>query len=108
MDIERLLADDTENAEENRCVVRLTTKAWVDKRGINQRKSLTFLRRQSQGYNMLEADAEARSAEDVLSLITNLNDYMDGVYLVVICNEHRSYETGYLEDYDYRLVPYSI
>jgi hypothetical protein len=27
----------------------------------------------------------------------------DGVYEVVICNERRDWESGYIEDWDYRL-----
>ncbi len=40
----------------NRCVVRLRTTMWADKSGLHTKKSLTFLRRKSEGFNVLEDD----------------------------------------------------
>ena len=36
--------------------------------------------------------------------ILNLGEVEDGIYEVVVCNESHDYETGYVDDYDYRLV----
>ena len=88
----------------NRCVVRLRTTMWSDKNGLHMKKSLTFLRRKSEGFNALEEDASETSAEEVLPRILNM-DSPDGIYEVVTCNESRDYETGYVDDYDYRLLP---
>lgn len=88
----------------SRCVVRVTTTAWADKRGLHEKKSLMFLRRQCKGLNVLEEDASAIGAENVLPRILNLDECEDGVYDVVVCNERCDYETGYVGDYDYRLV----
>lgn len=94
-----------EHEPESRCVVRLRTTAWSDKRGLHLKKSLTFLRRQCTGFNILEEDASAIGAEEVLPRILNLDDVEDGTYYVVTCNESRDWESGYVDDYDYRLVP---
>ena len=88
----------------SRCTVRVKTTTWADKRGLHTKKSLTFLRRQCEGFNVLAEDASAIGAEEVLPRILNFNEVEDGVYNVVTCNESRDYETGYVDDYDYRLV----
>jgi hypothetical protein len=89
------------------CVVRLRTSVWADKKGIHQRKTLTYMRKMSMGNDLLEADTDAMGAEEVLARIENLNACKDGLYEVVLCNEIRDWETGYVEDYGYRLVPLS-
>lgn len=88
----------------SRCVVRVKTTTWADKKGLHQKKSLTFLRRRCEGFNLLEEDAGAIGAEEVMPRILNLGECEDGIYKVVACNERRDYETGYVDDYDYRLV----
>ena len=88
----------------SRCTVRVKTTAWADKRGLHTKKSLTFLRRQCEGFNILAEDADAIGAEEVLPRIVNLGEVEDGIYEVVVCNESHDYETGYVDDYDYRLV----
>ena len=88
----------------SRCTVRVKTTAWADKRGLHTKKSLTFLRRQCEGFNILAEDADAIGAEEVLPRIVNLGEVEDGIYEVVACNESHDYETGYVDDYDYRLV----
>jgi len=93
-----------EPKQPNRCVVRLRTTMWADKTGLHTKKSLTFLRRQCEGFNVLAEDASAIGAEEVLPRILNLGEVEDGIYEVVVCNESRDYETGYVDDYDYRLV----
>ena len=88
----------------SRCTVRVKTTVWADKRGLHTKKSLTFLRRQCEGFNVLAEDASAIGAGEVLPRILNLGEVEDGIYEVVVCNESRDYETGYVDDYDYRLV----
>jgi len=43
---------------------------------------------------------------EVTAAIVNLEECADGVYQVVICNESRDWESGIIDAYDYRLVPY--
>ena len=88
----------------NRCVVRLRTTMWANESGLHTKKSLTFLRRKSEGFNVLEEDASAAGVEEVLPRILNLDECEDGIYEVVVCNESHDWETGYVDNYDYRLV----
>lgn len=99
-----LIAQGPADVNVSRCTVRVKTTIWADKRGLHTKKSLTFLRRQCEGFNLLEEDASAIGAEEVLPRIVNLGEVEDGTYNVVACNERHDYETGYVDDYDYLLV----
>jgi hypothetical protein len=90
---------------ENRCIVRLKTSAWTDKRGVYLKKSITYLRRLSKGYMILKEDAENICAE-VIEGITNLDECEDGIYEIVTCNESYDWEMGYVDNYDYMLVTF--
>lgn len=87
-------------------VVRLRTSAWSDDRGLHVRRSLTYLKRKCQGFNFFEEDISNIGADEAVTGIINLDECKDGVYQIVICNEHRDWETGYVEDYEYKLIPY--
>ena len=89
-----------------RSVVRVVTQAYATKRGVHIRKSLLYLKRLSEGQNMLESDLDAIDAEEVISTILNLYEVPDGVYELRMCDVGRDYETGYLDNWNYRLVPF--
>jgi hypothetical protein len=99
----RTMVNPTE--QKTRQVVRLTTSCWHDGRALHIRKTLKTLKRQSSGHNFLDEDASMIGADEVLSRIVNLHKCEDGVYVVSICNEHKDWETGNIEDYDYELLP---
>jgi hypothetical protein len=87
-------------------VVRLTTSYWYGPDGLNMKQTLRFMRRQCTGYNFLYEDCSMIGAHEVMPRIVNLNECKDGLYEVVTCNEHGSWETPHIiEDYDYRLIP---
>lgn len=87
------------------CIVKLTTRHWLDTRGVHLKKSLVFLKRKCNGYNILVEDCESFGAEEVIPKIININEAPDGVYLVAPCNESKDWESGHIDDYDYKLVP---
>lgn len=89
----------------NMCIVRLRTEIWADKRGMHTKKSLVFMRKQCQGFNILEEDIGAVGARDVMPKIINLEDCEDGLYEAVACNESTDWESGHIDSYDYKLVP---
>lgn len=101
-----LFSENKDTAQENICVVKLTTACWkdTDSRGVHLNKSLNFLRRRCKGYNILEDDCYNLGDEEVISRIINLGEVEDGVYQVVICNEQEDWETGHVDSYDYKLV----
>jgi hypothetical protein len=72
-------------------------------KGLHLKKDLTFLNRKCLGHNILADDLENCGARDVYLRILDLSTAEDGVYEVVTCNESRDWESGYVEDWDYRL-----
>lgn len=103
-DLNVLLCANTPATDESICVVRLTTTAWRDSRGVHLKKSLNFLKRKCKGFNILDEDCSMVGAEEVIPRITNMDSVEDGIYEVVTCNESRDWESGQIDDYDYMLV----
>jgi hypothetical protein len=89
---------------ESKLVVRLTTSMWHDKNGLHMRRDVRFLKRKSFGYNILYEDATWVGADEVINRIVNLYEADDGVYEVITVNESEDWETGCIEDYDYKLI----
>jgi hypothetical protein len=102
------LLGDLTPAPKHLCVVRLSTSYWQSARGIHQRKDLTYLRRQCQGFNILEEEAANVGAPDAVANIINLDGCADGVYQVVICNAGIDFETGQVDSWDLKLIPYVL
>lgn len=89
-------------------VVRVKTSYYITKRGFATTKRIDFLRRKSDWeyvYSIKE-DASFGGADSVIGRIINLNDVKDGIYRMIWINEHRDWESGYIEDWDYKLVPH--
>jgi hypothetical protein len=93
-------------SEPNICIVRLRTSIWEDNRGVHCKKDLIPMKKLSSGYQLLEEDVANGGAEDVWMRTVNTDICQDGIYTFTTCNEHKDWETGYIDDYDYRLVPY--
>ena len=95
-------------AHKNICVVKLTTTTWADKRGLHIKKSLTYLRRKCKGYNAIEEEVSATGAYDTARIIINLDECVDGIYEVAVCNETHDFETGHVDGYDLKLIPFAV
>lgn len=87
-------------------VVRLRTSTWSDRKGVHIRRSLTYLRKLCRGFNVLEEDVSNLGAEDAVGQITNLEECPDGIYEVRVCNQSTDWETGYVDGYDLKLIPF--
>ncbi len=92
------------DTEENVEVYKLCTTHWQNERGLHAKKSLILQKRLSSGYQTLYEDAEM-DCECTIESIINLYDCKDGLYFIKIVNIGRDYETGYVDSYDYQLVP---
>ena len=99
------LLEVVETLNPTKLVVRVITSAWQDGKAIHLKKTIRFVKRQSTGINFLQEDATNIGDLEVVSRITNLNHAPDGVYSVDTCNHKYDWESGNLDDYDYRLVP---
>lgn len=92
--------------EINRVVVRIRTTAFKTKRGSAVRKDIYVLKKQCLGFNFFEEEISQIGMENIVDRIVNLNQCDDGVYEMMICNESRDWETGYVDDYDFKLVSF--
>lgn len=91
-----------------RIVVRLERSHWHDDRGAYLRIGLRYLKRHGRGCNFLDEDCRMTGAEDVLPRIVNLHRCEDGVYELISINETTDWETGYVDDWQYKLIPYRV
>ena len=92
--------------KEHQTVVRVVTTSWTDKKGAHTKRSLNILKRKSFGYNALEDECNNIGAQGAMENILNLWEVKDGVYEVIVCNISRDIETGYVDDWDLKLIPF--
>ena len=95
-----------EKSDKSIVVVKITTSYWNDKRGGHVKKDINFLRKKCRFFNFFDEDMYSIGAEESISRITNIYDVEDGVYELITVNESTDWETGNVEDWDYKLVPY--
>lgn len=91
---------------EDRCVIKLTTSYYATKKGCFTTISLQYAKRLSYGFNILQEDLSNAYAKDVIQSIINLHECKDGFYEVITCNHSYDYESGYLDGWDLKLIPY--
>ena len=99
------ISEQDEDVEEDRCIVKLKTTVWADRGGLHQKKSLIYLKRQCKGFNILSEDVAQIGAKEVAAQIVNLDECKDGIYEVRACNQSVDWESGYVDNYDYKLIP---
>lgn len=97
---------DLDNADTVKLVVKIITSYWHDQKGLYSKKTIRFLKRKSLNYNILLEDSDNISSKEVIQNIVNLHEVDDGEYEVAMVNQKYCNETGYLEEYNYKLIPY--
>ena len=92
---------------EDTSIVRVKTSTWISDKGIiSLRKDIIPIKRKSKGYQILQEDAANIGVLEVVDKIVNLDEISDGLYEIITVNEFRDWESGYIEDYDYKLIPF--
>ncbi len=91
---------------QSQMVVRLSRSYWHDQKGLHSRLDLNVLRRKSRGCLFALEDCDYCGAEDVIPRITNLTLCSDGIYTIEPCDQQYDWESGALDDYNYKLVPF--
>jgi hypothetical protein len=87
-------------------VVRVQTSFYSPRSGTLVRQTtVRVMRRLSRGHDFLFEDVSMVGADEVMPRIVNLDEVEDGLYRVITINERLNWETGYVDSYDYRLVP---
>lgn len=85
----------------NRTIVRLTTSSFSNKdKNVIYQKELRLLKRKSIGYCHLDD----MLWNDMMPI--NINELRDGIYELIPTNFYTDWETGYVEDWDYKLIEF--
>ena len=96
------------NDTEQPCVLRLKTKLKAHKSGgLTIKRKLKSATKYWFGYSLLEYELDNTSPEEVVGRIINFMTCADGLYTMVPSYERIYRETGHLDDYDLRLVPFT-
>lgn len=96
----------TDNKSWTAGVVRVRTSTWRSGVQIFRTKSVSLLKRLSGEDPYLAHDLDAVGEELVLKAIKNLDEVEDGIYSLITTDVKCDWETGYVDDYKYKLVPY--
>lgn len=88
-----------------KCVVRVQTESYKRGNTYFYGKSLRVIKGKTT-YDLIHEEAQAIGLQDALENILNLNELENGLYEFVIANRCYDVESGYLDDWDWRLVPY--
>ncbi len=89
---------------EPKCIVRVRTSCYVTSGKLCKSKEVYTLKRKTEidwfneELNMLGGELWER--------ILDLDLIEDGLYILQACNFSKDYETGVIDDYDLKLVPY--
>jgi hypothetical protein len=89
---------------DNQDIVSIKTEYYKRGKRFYASKVITPIVSLSKGHTITDEVNDYGLA--VLDLITNLYEVEDGYYQIVINNISRDYETGHIDDYDFKLYPY--
>ena len=92
--------------EEPITVVKLITTYYQTKDGYAITKKIITQKRLSKGFDFFKEEVSFINVENALTRIINLDECEDGLYELIMINQSKDYETGYIEDWDYKLISY--
>lgn len=84
-----------------RCVGRLTHQRYMHNGKLVSKSVFSLLKRKS-GLNLSDLVGDADIDIDNLEL----GNHAEGLYEIVLCNPSRDWETGIIDDWELKLVPY--
>jgi len=88
-------------------IVKLSTSYFKSKNGIHSQKTIRTLKRLSSGcYTPIEQECYEVGVQEKIEKIENFHDCDDGIYEVIYVNYYCDHESGCIEDWEYRLIPY--
>lgn len=87
------------------CVVRVGTEGF--KRGDTYfyGRTIRVIRRKTK-YDLLHDDCQQVGIQEAIENILNINSVEDGLYQLLMCNISKDCETGYIDDFNLKLVKY--
>lgn len=91
--------------ERHVCVVRIIEERYQRGGSYFIGKSLRVLKKLTT-YDMLNDICSNIGIWDGIDTIINLDECGPGLYNMVVCNVSTDWETGCVDDWDYKLIPY--
>lgn len=107
MNKELLLPEIPEKEPVSLVVVRLRTTCFKTARGAAWRKDIDYQKKLCRGFNFFEEDIAMIGFSEVLDRVQNLHTHEDGLYEIQMCNVSKDWETGHVDSWDYKLVPFN-
>lgn len=96
-----------ENPRED--IVRVITNTYINSRGelviqktIRQMRSLS---KAPNGYLAFEGELSEVGTDAIGTSLVGVEDLLDGLYRMVVAFEGRDWETGYVEEVEYKFEP---
>jgi hypothetical protein len=86
-------------------IVRIKTEYYFSSGAAVLKKTIRTLKRKSD-YDIVSEECLYAGEEIFFKSIVNLDECKDGVYKVIFTNIYRDWESGIIEDYDLKLIPY--
>ena len=87
------------------CVVKVQTEAYKRGETYFYGKSLRVIKRLTD-LDVISEDVSNIGTKEALENILNLSNLKDGTYCVVVVNRSYDIESGYLDGWNWGLVPY--
>lgn len=87
------------------CVVRVGTESF--KRGDTYfyGRTIRVIKKKTE-VDYLSDDCQQVGTQEAIENILNINTVEDGIYQLVFCNVSKDYETGYIDDFNFKLVSF--
>lgn len=105
MNIDELMTISNLESKKNKTIVRISRNYFRNRKGefVKQTK-ISPLKRKCTGQQLIEYDYDNVDCEYIIDRIINLEELKDGIYELIPINLGTDFETGYIQDYDYKLV----
>ena len=88
-----------------RCVVRVQEEAYLRGNTYFYGKSLRVVKRLTT-FNIIAEEAQNVGMDEAMRNILNVFDVDNGLYEIVVTNQSYDIESGYLDDWSWKLIPY--
>lgn len=87
------------------CVVKLETEAYKRGNKYFYGKSIRVIKSKTT-FDLLEEEVQNIGIVEGIENIINLHECDTGMYWLAACNISRDIESGYIDDWNLKLVPY--
>lgn len=87
------------------CIIRVATEAF--KRGDTYfyGRTIRVMKKISE-FNYLDEDCKQVGVLEAIENILNINTVEDGLYRLEMCNVSKDHETGWVDDFNFKLTPH--